>query len=340
MTPSPTPPTPTPVVSTRDRTRTIALRLLREQGELVGAQRVRDELGYGSLQTINEELRLWRRELATRLERSLALPELPPALAAEAASFLQAWWERCLEHASAEADAERTDWMAKEAGWQTTLAQRDELLDQLERDREHSDQKLAQSERLVEEQARSLELLRAELAQARQQLNDEREVAAAQQRQHQEESQGLREQLDRQARQAATQQALLNDELLARQTQHEAALGALQQTQQRALRDQAAHTELLQHKIAAQSRDLALSQEKQSQAKQQVDTLTAELARVRQAGDALQQREQTALAQLSALQQALSRASAERDEARRLFEQFLARPRPGDQLADQDGQSS
>lgn len=319
-------PAPTGSLTTRERTRAIALRWLREQGELVGAQRVRDELGYGSLQTINEELRALRRELATRLERSLALPELPPALAADAAAFLQSWWEQALTQARQESEDERAAWQAKEEGWRQTLAERDGALMELARDREVVERQLEQTEQLVAEQGRSLELLRAELAQLRQQQQVEREAAAQCQQQLEADTQALRDQLEQQARQAASQLTLLNDERLAQQAQHEATVAALRQSQQRELRDQAAQMELLRRKVATQGNELALAQERWNHGEQRREALDAELQASRQALAGAREREQEQQARLGALQQELSRACAERDEARRLFEQLLARP--------------
>jgi len=314
--------------TTRERARVIAERILREHGELAGAQRIRDELGYGSLQTINEALRELRREWATRLERSLALPELPPALAADAAAFLQDWWQRSLDQAQQGYAAARDAWAREREEMAAQRAATEQALVAAHQAGQQVRAELLRAEQVIAEQGRTLALLQQELAHGREQLQAEQQAAAQQRQQLAAELHSAREQAEQQARQAATRQALLNDELLALQAYQEQEQAQSQQREQRERREQTAQRELLQQKVASQAQALAQAEQRALALQEQLEALQQQRADERQQAELQQQGAATAQAALGNVQAELERAVAERDEARRLLDALLQRLPP------------
>ncbi|MDN0077692.1 DNA-binding protein [Crenobacter sp. SG2303] len=320
-------PSPAPR-TTRERARAIAERILREHGELAGAQRVRDELGYGSLQTINEALRELRRDWAARLERSLSLPELPAPLAADAAVFLQDWWQRSLDQAQQGYAAERDAWAREREEAAAQRAATEQALVAAHQAGHQVRAELQRAEQLIAEQGRTLVLLQDELARLREQQQAEQQAAAQQRQQLAAELHDAREQAEQQQRQAATRLALLNDELLALQARHDQEQAQWQQREQRERREQAAQRELLQQKVASQAQALAQAEQRGLGLQEQLDTLQQQRDAERHQAAAQQQSAAAAQAALGSVQAELERAAAERDEARRLLEVLLQRLPP------------
>ena len=257
-------------ITSRERTRAIALRALREQGELVGAQRIRDEIGYGSLQTINEELRKVRKEWADRLERSFSLPELPAELALEATGFLQSLWERTLQHAHQAFDQERQGLANAEIAQQGQISSLQQLIASQQAENAALHAAADHSAALFHEQGQSLTLLRQELDHLRQQQEQDREDS----RQAQQATEIACQQEIKQAvtkqRQAETQLSLLNDDLMATQKTHQKMVAQLKESQHKSLREHSLQLDLLRQKSNVQATGLAVATERLAIASDQI----------------------------------------------------------------------
>ena len=151
------------------------------RGERPTVERVRIELGRGSPARVGQLLETWWEALAKRLAGEARLPELPP----EVASAFRAVWVSASEHATAGAQAalahEQNALLAAHTSltqerkiWEIAIAEARELAQNAGQAREVAETRLADVQRLVEQQAGQL----AELIQQREGLQQRAEQLA------------------------------------------------------------------------------------------------------------------------------------------------------------------
>ena len=139
-------------------------------GERPTVEKIRAQLGTGSPNTVTRMLEIWRSQLATRLSAVLALPELPKNVGQ---AFTDVW-RLAMTHAASLAQATLAHEQNALLAAQTSLAQERKLWEVAMADvqvqaqsagqaREVAEIRLADVQRLVEQQARQL----AELTQQR-----------------------------------------------------------------------------------------------------------------------------------------------------------------------------
>jgi len=139
-------------------------------GERPTVEKIRARLGTGSPNTVTRMLETWRGALATRLSQVLALPELPGDVGqaftevwrlavAQAGSMAQA----ALAHEQNALLAAQTSLVQERKLWEIALADAQEIAHDAGQAREVAETRLADVQRLVEQQASQL----AELTQQR-----------------------------------------------------------------------------------------------------------------------------------------------------------------------------
>ena len=133
------------------------------RGERPTVERVRVELGRGSPARVGQLLETWWEALAQRLAGEARLPELPP----EVATAFRAVWVTANEQAAAVAQAslaqEQNSLLAAQMSltqerkiWEIAIAEAQELAQSASQAREVAETRLADVQRLVEQQATQL----------------------------------------------------------------------------------------------------------------------------------------------------------------------------------------
>lgn len=132
-------------------------------------QAIRDQLGKGSLTTINKALGDWWRSLGERLSAGRRYPELPESLS----SAMEQWWQQALDQSRSEFELQHDRLVRdKRALKQQHRDQLDELQAQLSRSLEKQTEQVDKQQQLNQQ----LEQMRQE------QLELERRVLVAEQR--------------------------------------------------------------------------------------------------------------------------------------------------------------
>lgn len=157
-------------MNTRQRTRAIAMTALVEQGELVGASRVRQIIGHGGLGIINDELKKFRIEAAENMRAGylrVACPEPVQELAGELITKL---WEKSYEIATGLFAAEKEALQLSKELSERTAAEAVELQHELTIRLDGALERCALLETALADQRLSLDQARDEVARLTQSL--------------------------------------------------------------------------------------------------------------------------------------------------------------------------
>ena len=132
----------------------------------------------GSLREVSPEIRRVQDRLAARQARDQALPEVPEDLARMAEEFAKEAWHRASRHGDAAAAALRSARAADQARREQECRETDELLGELEEERDAALARAGTAEARVEELDQEVAELRKDLDAARERLAEREEILA------------------------------------------------------------------------------------------------------------------------------------------------------------------